>query len=102
MANPKLGSQKRDAYAVKAPEMGMYVAISPRATITEYTRVPTKAYAMSAPAGPAVDRAPPLPMKRPVPMVPPTRRSVSSHAYRRRMVTYQWQSFASAWIADVS
>jgi hypothetical protein len=40
----------------------MNVAISPKATMTEYTRVPTKAYAMSAPAGPAVARAPPEPM----------------------------------------
>ena len=33
--------------------------------------VATKRYPMSAPAGPDFERAPPDPMKRPVPMVPP-------------------------------
>jgi hypothetical protein len=32
---------------------------------------PTKRYAMRAPAGPAFAMAVPLPMKRPVPIVPP-------------------------------
>jgi hypothetical protein len=33
--------------------------------------LPTKTYAIKAPAGPDLAIAPPLPMKRPVPMVPP-------------------------------
>ena len=90
MAKPKLGSTKRAANVVNAPinnrvsaadcpstpsehspETGMKVAISPNAIITEYTSVPTKAYAMSVPAGPEVASAPPDPMKRPVPSAPP-------------------------------
>lgn len=43
------------------------MAISPSATITLPTRVPTKAYAMSVPAGPEVARALPEPMNKPVP-----------------------------------
>ena len=35
MANPKLGSTNREAYDVKAPEIGIYVAISPREVMTE-------------------------------------------------------------------
>jgi hypothetical protein len=42
MENPKLGSTNRWAYAVNAPETGIYVAISPKEVITEYTIEPTK------------------------------------------------------------
>lgn len=60
------------AYAVKAPVIGMYVAISPKELITEYTIVPTIVYARRAPTGPAVAMEEPDPIKRPVPMVPPS------------------------------
>ena len=39
--------------------------------MTEYTMVPTKTYPISEPTGPEMDKALPLPIKSPVPMVPP-------------------------------
>lgn len=50
----------------------MKVAISPNDIMTLYMRVPTNAYAMRAPAGPDSAMADPDPMKRPVPIVPPS------------------------------
>jgi hypothetical protein len=71
MAKPKLGSTSRVAYAVNAPGIGRYVANSPSAAMTEKTIEPTKMYAIRAPTGPAVATAAPLPINRPVPIVPP-------------------------------
>lgn len=47
------------------------MAISLRESMIEYTRVPTNAYAMRAPMGPAVAMELPLAIKIPVPTVPP-------------------------------
>ena len=71
MAKAKEGSTNRFAYAVKAPETGINVAISPRDTITEYNRLPTNRYARRQLTGPAFARAPALPMNSPVPTAPP-------------------------------
>lgn len=56
--------------------------------MTENTIVPTKAYAMSAPAGPDLAIAPPLPMKRPVPMVPPATDKLEIRDAEMREHTY--------------
>ena len=50
--------------------MGAWDVISPTAHKDAYAVVPTKAYAMSAPSGPAALSEWPEPRKRPVPSVP--------------------------------
>jgi hypothetical protein len=52
---------------------GIYVAISPKEIMTLKTTLPTNKYAIKVPTGPDLARAAPLPMKRPVPIVPPGR-----------------------------
>lgn len=49
----------------------MYVAISPKQTITDHKIDPTKMYEIKHAAGPALTSAVPVPKKKPVPMVPP-------------------------------
>ena len=71
-AKPNAGSTHRAAKCGKVPEMGACEVISPIAQRDEYATVPTRMYAMSAPAGPAPPRAEPDPRKRPVPIVPAT------------------------------
>ena len=71
MARAKEGSTNRFAYAVKAPETGINVAISPKDTITENSRLPTNKYARRQPTGPAFAKALPLPINSPVPTAPP-------------------------------
>lgn len=62
---------KREAYTVKAPVTGMYDAISPSATMMEYTTDPRNKKEMKREPGPALDRAPPIPRNRPVPRAAP-------------------------------
>ena len=55
--------------------------------LTLYTSEPTKAYAINVPAGPELCEAPPDPINRPVPMVPPIAFQVSMGSLRESFGT---------------